>query len=75
MSEPQRIAMKLAGMLLLQNGRVSVSEIEALPFVRDRYEALAIAQTLLRWLGDQCPIEVSGEEDPSGISLSLAPTA
>ena len=42
------ISVKLAGMLLLRHGGISVSEIEALPFVKDKQEARAIALRLTR---------------------------
>ena len=52
------LSVRLAGMLLLQNGQITVGEIEALPFVSDRQEARAIAQRLARAFGRHYRIEV-----------------
>jgi hypothetical protein len=42
------IATRLAAALLLQDGRLSLSEIEALPFVEGYEDALTIARRLLQ---------------------------
>ena len=53
------IAVKLAGMLLIQNGQITIREIETLPFVRDRLEAEAIAQRLAKAFTGYYRIEVA----------------
>lgn len=47
MLNTHRVAIQLAGILLRGYGRVSLSEIRALPFVENSDEALFIAQRLL----------------------------
>lgn len=47
MLDTQRIAIQLAGILLLGYGRITLADIRALPFVEDSDEALFIAQRLL----------------------------
>lgn len=41
------VATKLASLLLLKEGELPISDIEALPFVEDRKTATAIARKLL----------------------------
>ncbi len=61
--------LRLAGALLIQNGGISLSEIEALPFVNDRKEALAIAKRLLN--GSVGPYRVTVSESRGDLDISL----
>lgn len=67
------IAVKLAGMLLLRNGEITTSEIESLPFVNGRQEALAIAQKLSRAFDSRYRVEVSSGLRQSDTKLRLVP--
>ena len=51
------ISVTLAATLLLQKGDVSISDIRALPFVRDQQEAFAIARRLSDAFGSRCRAE------------------
>ena len=68
-----RIAVKLAGMLLVQNGRITIDEIKSLPFVQGVQEAHAIAQRLATAFGHRYRIEVAGGigADDTETSLKL----
>jgi hypothetical protein len=46
--DAHELAVRLAAALLLQDGLLSISEIEAIPGVRNRSDASSIAQRLLR---------------------------
>ena len=61
--------LRLAGVLLVQNGGISLSEIEALPFVKDRREALAIAKRLLN--GSVGPYRVTVSENRGDLDIRL----
>ena len=67
------IAVKLAGMVLMQNGQITLGEIQNLPFVQSKQEAYAIAQRLARAFGSRYHIEVA--EDAGGAETRLMLTA
>ena len=51
------ISVTLAATLLLQKGDVSITDIKALPFVRDQQEAFAIARRVSDAFGPRCRVE------------------
>ena len=65
------IAVKLAGMLLVQNGRITIDEIKSLPFVQGIQEAHAIAQRLATVFGHRYRIEIAGGVGAGGTETSL----
>ena len=65
------VAVKLAGMLLLHDGEITVGEIESLPFVNNRQEAIAIAQKLAKAFESDYQVEVSSGLGQSGARLRL----
>lgn len=71
MSEFHKISLTLAGMMLLRNGQITLDEIEALPFVENRQDALAIARRLLNTFGNAYRVELRTGGDLSRVSLSL----
>ena len=66
------IAVKLAGMLLIQNGQITVREIKTLPFVQDSREAHAIAQRLTKAFARRYRIHVAESAGGAETSLRLA---
>ena len=53
------ISVRLAGMLLLHDGEISVSDIEAIPFVQNRAEAHAVARKLAYTFEGMYGIDIS----------------
>ena len=66
------LSVRLAGMLLLQDGQISLEEIESLPFVNSRTESRAVAQRLLRGFSSQYNIEVVPGSGPTDVRLKLS---
>ena len=66
------IAVKLGGMLLIQNGQITVGEIESLPFVQGKREACAVAQRLAKAFGPRYRIEVAEGVGGAETRLRLA---
>ena len=58
-----------AAIALLTKGRISLAEIEAIPCVRGRREAIAVANRLLRSFGPRCRVDHGGGY---GIRLRLS---
>lgn len=65
------LAVKLAGMLLVQNGQITIDEIKSLPFVQSSQEAHAIAQRLAKVFGYRYHIEVAGGVGVGGAETRL----
>ena len=66
------VSVKLAGMLLLDNGQISVREIECLPLVKNRQEANAIAHNLMEAMQPKFQISVTAGVGQTDTRLSLS---
>ncbi len=65
------VSTKIAQALLLSNAHITLTEIEALPFVEDRKEACAVASRLLRLFAPPYHIEVDQLAYQSDVKLRL----
>ena len=65
------VPIRLASLLLMSNAQITMTEIQALPFVTNRQEADAVAQNLMRVFGPRYRIEVSSGLGRSGVMLRL----
>jgi hypothetical protein len=72
MEDTFEISVTLAATLLLQKGDVSISDIRALPFVRDQQEAFAIARRLSDSFGSRCRVEVPDSQGGANVRISMA---
>ena len=71
MVDTYALAVRLAGMLLMRNGQITIGEIQNLPFVRDKDEAYAVAQRLVQVFGHHHGIEFTSETGGPDTRLSL----
>ena len=62
MTELRSVNLKLAAMLLIRDGHLSINEIKALPFVETREEALSIAQEIYDMLSERYNLHMEGGE-------------
>lgn len=62
MTELHSINLRLAAALLIQDGRISISEIKALPHVETREEALSIAQEIYDVLSERYDLKMEDGE-------------
>lgn len=53
------ISVRQAEMLLLNDAQITLKEIQALPFIDDQQEALAVAQRLVKILPSKFRVEIS----------------
>ena len=72
MVDTYAIAVKLAGMVLMQSGQITLGEIETLPFVQSKQEAYAIARRLAKAFGPRYRIEVAEYTGGAETKLRLA---
>ena len=72
MPSTHKLAVQLAGLLLLEHKRISLSDILSIPFVEDEDQALLIAQKLIESFGTDYEIEVHSLGHPSDVSVRLA---
>ncbi len=62
MTELRSVSLKLAAMLLIHDGHISINEIKALPFVETRGEALSIAQEIYDVLSERYDLKLEEGE-------------
>ena len=53
MTDLHNVSVRLAGVLLIQDGEITLSDIESLPFVETKEEALSIARKLVHVFGEE----------------------
>ena len=61
MTELRNFNLRLAAMLLIDSGRISVDEIRALPLVESRAEAINIAQKIYDVFSERYDVTMEGE--------------
>ena len=71
MTDTFAIAVQLAGMLLLREAQITIGDIEALPFVHSREEALAVAQRLLSAFGPTYGMKLVSDPWASDVMFKL----
>ena len=73
MTDLHNVSVRLAGVLLIQDGEITLSDIESLPFVETREEALSIARKLVHVFGEEYRVEMH-DDHLSNMHLTLAGT-
>ncbi len=69
------VSVRQAEMLLLNDAHISLKEIQALPFIDDQQEALAVAQRLIKNLAPNYNVEITSDPwDTDDVRLSLMPS-
>ena len=68
------ISVKLAAMLLMHDGAISIKDIESIPSVGDREEAYAVARRLVDGFNETYQVEVIARGD-SNVEIVLAETS
>ncbi len=75
MDDTFAVSVRQAEMLLLNDAQISINEIQALPFIKDRQEALAVIQRLIKILPPKYRVEITTDPwDSNNIKLTLAPS-
>ena len=71
MTDTFAISVRLAGMLLLRESQITLQDIEALPLVRNRQEAYAVAQKLLKAFGPTYGMKLVSDPWSSELKFQL----
>lgn len=68
------VSVKQAEMLLLNDAHISLRDIQALPYIEDHQEALAVTQRLIKVLAPKYRVEISSNPwDVDDVKLTLIP--
>ena len=66
------VSVRQAELLLLNDAHISLKDIQALPFIDDQQEALAVAQRLVKNLAPRYSVEITSDPwDTDDVSLTL----
>ena len=71
MANAEKAAVRLAGMLLLGNGRITLEDIRSLPFVDNDEQALHVANRLIETFDTEYEVEVHSNGPDAGATLTL----
>ena len=69
------VSVRQAEILLLNDAQISLKEIQALPFINNHQEALAVAQRLIKILAPKYSVEITSDPWHSDdVRLTLMPS-
>ena len=69
------VSVRQAELLLLNDAHISLDEIQALPYIEDHQEALAVTQRLIRILAPKYKVVITSNPwDAEDVKLTLMPS-